>query len=287
MATSEPPGDTDRSAFDGLPALAVISSAGAAQLLMVPGESGDVEKFPVQQASKKTALRFAVGEPGRRGTIWRLWANRDTDDLYLASRNTAGEMKVSLHQSGDWRMQIVNPERPKTVHFHDFDGSRDGRILDRWTRPEPNAIGWTHALSIVLPERHLVAIPSDNVRPDDVRWCPAPRPGEQVEFEINIVIPQQGSASYRELIMRGGSLAVMDALQLASGNVAIVLAYTVPTTPGEARFIARLEAQADLGTPPAAEFDPSPHLGPRRLMTSADPSGQRRYYDLAFGADSE
>jgi hypothetical protein len=285
MTPSDAPSDADSSAFDGIPAIAVISDGGAAQLLMVPGESGDVENFPIRRASNKAALRFAVGEPGRRGTIWRLWASRDTDDVYLGSRHTAGEVKVSLHQSGDWRLQIVDPERPKTVYINGGEGGRDGRILDRWARPKPNPVGWTHALSIVLPERHLVTIPNDGVRWDDVRWCPAPRPREQVEFEVHIVTPHQGSVTYRELVKSGGRLAVMDALQLASGDVAIVLALTLPTTKDEAGYIARCEAMARLGTPPATQFDRSPQLGPRHLIFSVDPDGRRRYYDLAFKAD--
>jgi hypothetical protein len=174
MTPSGTPKHVGSSVFDGLPGVAVSSVEDAAWLLMVPGESSDVEPFPIRRADKKTALRFAVGEPGRQGTIWRLWASRDTADVYVGSRRTAGEVKVSLHHSGNWRLQIVEPARPKTVHFQDVEVSRDGRILDRWTRPKSNPVGWTHALSIVLPARHLVAIPNDHERWDDVHWCQAP-----------------------------------------------------------------------------------------------------------------
>jgi uncharacterized protein (DUF2235 family) len=83
---------------------------------------------------------------------------------------TAGEAKISLHQSGDWRFQIVDPERPKTIHLPNppTDG---GRILHRWSRPHPNDVGWTRALTITLPGTHLPAIPWDMPDVDDVRWC--------------------------------------------------------------------------------------------------------------------
>ncbi|MPZ60483.1 MAG: hypothetical protein GEU93_04135 [Propionibacteriales bacterium] len=285
MARRDLPSNADTSASYELPGIALISRDGAAQLLMAPGESSDVERFPIRRAGKKTALRFAVGEPGRRGTIWRLWASRETDDVYLGSRHTAREAKMSLHQSGDWRFQIVDPERPKTVRLHDFEGTPDGRIIHRWARPKPNAVGWTHAVSIVLPAHHLVTIPDDGVRWDDVRWCPAPRPGAQVEFQVKIVSPDRGVVSYRELIESGGRLAVMDALQLASGDVAIVLALTVVTTEDEAAEIARYEEKARLGVPPATDFDRSPQLGPRHLVFGHDPDGRPRYYDLAFTVD--
>jgi hypothetical protein len=282
VAPNVTPDDADSFVDEPFPAVAVISVEGAAQILMAPGGSGDVEAFPVRRAGKKAAVRFSVGVPGRRGTIWRLWASRDTDDVYFGSRQTAGEMKVSLHQSGDWRAQIVDPDRPKTVLFRGFDGSGESRILNRWTRPEPNPVGWTHAVSIVLPAHHLVTVPDDSIRWDDVRWCPAPRPGEQVEFEVSIVTPHQGGMSYRKLLMDGGRLAVMDALQLASGNVAIVLALTVATTEGEAQHIAHCEALAASEAPSAMEFDRSPQLGPRHLIFGVGPDGRPRYYDLAF-----
>lgn len=260
------------------------SDTGTAQLLVV-AESGDVETFPIRRAGSRTALRFTVGEPHRRGTIWRLWANRGSDDVYLGSRNTAGEVKVSLHQSGDWRLQMVAPESPKTVHFHNAQGSRNGRILDRWNRPTPNTVGWTHALSIVLPEHHLVTVRDDDVRWYDVRWYPAPLPDEQVEFEIHIVAPQQGIVSYNKLLKNGGRISVIDALQLASGDVALVLALTVTTTREEAGYIARCETLARLGSPLVTEFDHSPQLAPRTLVLGVDPSGGRRYYDLSFIAE--
>lgn len=264
-----------------LPAIAVTSIDGVAELLMMPGESSDVGTFPIRRAGKKAAVRFAVGEPGRRGTVWRLWASRDTDDVYLASRQTAGEVKFSLHQSGDWRMQIVEPDRPKTVRFAGRSDT-DGRILHRWERPAPNAVGWTHALSIVLPETHLHGIPYDGVKWDDVRWCPAPGTGEQVEFEVYVVKPKRGMMTYRDLLFSGGRVAVMDALQLASGEVAIVLALTVPTTEEEAAVIARCEELARSSVPDASDFDRAPELAPRQLISGVVGNGRRRHYDLAF-----
>jgi hypothetical protein len=65
--------------------------------------------------------------------------------------------------------------------------------------------------------------------------------GYQVEFQLSIVTPQQGAVSYGELLRSGGRLAVMDALHLANGDVAVVLAVTVATEHDEARLISRLE----------------------------------------------
>lgn len=70
-----------------------------------------------------------------------------------------------------------------------------------------------------------------------------------------------------------GRLAVMDALQLAGGDVALVLALTVATDEGEAMDIERCEAVAAGDAPPATEFNRSPQLGPRHLVHGASPMG--------------
>ena len=280
MTADDDAGDLEAVARLNLPGVAVGSSDGVAHVLMI--DENEVKPFPIRRASKKVALRFAVGEPGLRGTVWRLWASRDTDDVYLASRQTAGEVKVSLHDSGDWRLQVVDPDRPKTVVFGDVGGRAQGRVLDRWQRPEANTVGWVHAITIVLPERHLVPLPHDGVPFEDVRWLPRPGRNEFVAFEVSIVTPGRGICSYRELLDSGGRLSVMDALQLASGDVAIVLAITAKIDAAEAADIARCEAIAAQTIPAESEFDRSPELGPRHLIHGSMPDGRRRYYDLSM-----
>jgi hypothetical protein len=249
--------------FTGFPAqgLAVRSGPKGAELVLTEGRD---LVFPVRRTSKRAALRFAVGEPGRRGTIWRLWANSGTDDVYLASRQTAGEVKISFHQSGDWRMQIVQPDRPKTVRF----GPRpdeEGRVLHRWQRPEPNAVGWIHALTIALPGQQLSVVPGDQVRWDDVRWLPSPQPHEQAEFDIHIVRPNGGMIGFQQMILEGVRVSVMDALQLSSGDVVVVTALIGPTRPAELATIARMQGRAENGLPAPQEWDRSPERGPRLL----------------------
>lgn len=81
-------------------------------------------------SSPKAPVRFSVGEPGKRSSVWRLWGTKKTNDLYLASRASAGIFKYSFHASGDWRLQGLaheawrgpgslvrpdrHPERPRT-----------------------------------------------------------------------------------------------------------------------------------------------------------------------------
>lgn len=245
--------------------------------LVVVGDH-EYQEFPIRRAGKKTALRFAYGRPGRRGTIWRLWSNRDAADVYVASRATAGEMKVSLHESGDWRLQIVDPIRPKTVHFADHD-PQDGRILGQWSRPAPNEAGWTKALTIALPGTEVTRVPADGVSFDDVRWCKAPGKREQGEFVVWLVRPDRGAHNLRVLLTEGVHIDVVDSLELADGQAVVVLGLVGPRRTGDLRAIERVR---DNSTPPPTDWDRSPELGPRSLIHGSDPDGCPMLYDLGI-----
>lgn len=120
---------------------------GHAQVLVSAGDA-DPLVFPLPAANPKRPIRFAVGRPGMRSSLWRLWANRSKDDVYLATRQSAGIFKISLHESGDWRLQWVGQERGDVTYTSLSDPEPEGRVLHQWTRPMAGPSGWTDALSI-------------------------------------------------------------------------------------------------------------------------------------------
>src|SRR4051794_37821610 len=73
--------------------------------LLLPGRG-----TPLRTAidNPKRTIRIAVGQPYRRSSVWRFWANPSADDVYVATRTSAAQWKLSLHASGDWRMQWVS-----------------------------------------------------------------------------------------------------------------------------------------------------------------------------------
>src|SRR5687768_13664450 len=93
-------------------------------------------------------VRVGVGRPGRRSAVWRVWANKNKGDVYVAARSVAGIQKVSLHERGDWRVQWVDTS-PAGRRMAELTGSR---IQDRWRRPDETAPGWTKGLSVWIPE---------------------------------------------------------------------------------------------------------------------------------------
>ena len=47
-------------------------------------------------------MRVAVGRPGRRSGIWRIWAPSNKPEVYVKSSDV-GELKLSLHGEQDGR----------------------------------------------------------------------------------------------------------------------------------------------------------------------------------------
>lgn len=242
--------------------------------------NGVLASFPLAKATKKTALRFAVGEPGRRSTVWRVWPGRAKNDVYLATRKSAGIMKVSFHESGDWRLQWINPENTGTVRWQTLSGQEtQGRILHQWCRPKPRE-GWTRAISIWVPHEDLVDIPGDAEPWGDVQWLPAPPPGAAVEVILMLVSPGAAALEHTSVIHQNdGVFTLINGFELEGGEVLLAIAATgeLPAPAREGIFRMRTQAQAVA----PADFDLTPELGPRHSLITVDADGHRNLWDLA------
>lgn len=93
----------------------------------------------LQFANKKKPLRFCVGHPSARSSYWSAFANKATSDVYIGIRSSANLHKISLHESGDFRYQLIGMtqdtlDRPDLAfHF---------RRRECW---------WTHPASVAAP----------------------------------------------------------------------------------------------------------------------------------------
>jgi len=55
------------------------------------------------------AIRFSIGPwNGRYSSVWRIWSNPGSDDVYLGVRTVLKYLKVSLHKSGKFRTAFTN-----------------------------------------------------------------------------------------------------------------------------------------------------------------------------------
>ena len=145
---------------------------------------------PIELGGPGGTMRFGVGDPdGLRSTIWTVTAPRNKADVYVGNRSIMHQLKISLHESGDWRYQWTR-EQGAT-----FLPAGVGRIIDQWAQPAEVGSGWTRAVRIWIAAEDLAVLGPPRGRPSsvqDIMWLPAPEPGEVFGFDVVIARAGQG-----------------------------------------------------------------------------------------------
>jgi hypothetical protein len=211
-------------------------------------------------------IRISIGEPGHRGGVWRIWANKSTPDVYLANRQLS-VLKYSFHASGIWRHAWSTP-----AHAQRITGN-DNRLLDRWERPEPNAIGWTRAFTVWTPSEDVVDVPDDAQTKEDVIWLPQAPAGQMTGIHVVIASPNQGLANLRGTVPMAG-------FTLVSGEIVLVLmSQHAPDDEQRSEVAAYREDLSKLGE----QFDQGKVGAPRAALHGFEnATGHRLVYDLAI-----
>lgn len=89
-----------------------------------------VDNAASNQVSFNT-VRFFVGPwKGRYSSVWRVWSNPGSDDIYLGVSCLLKNLKVSLHQSGKFRAAFVEDYHEKLVN-EDTNQYKD-RAFMKW-----------------------------------------------------------------------------------------------------------------------------------------------------------
>ncbi len=127
-------------------------------------------------------LRFGVRAiSGRCAATWKVWnEGSKSNDVYVACRALGGELKASLHQSGQWHISFT-----RTFFTTKFPGSPENprtRFPDSWHRPKELSPGFTLAHRIVVPWYAATSRP--RVEAEEVIWVP-PAPADHAnEFAV-------------------------------------------------------------------------------------------------------
>src|SRR4249920_1974312 len=134
------------------------------------------------------SLRFGVSNgAGLRGSTWKLWTatGGGQSSVYLACRGLGGEMKSSLHESGQWRLAYSSEMFESRVKG--FLPQFQNRVVTTWKRPAEIAPGITLAYRIVTPSSGVTSKvePSDR----DVIWIPNASAHEATEVDIFLSAP--------------------------------------------------------------------------------------------------
>ncbi len=237
--------------------------------LIVEGGEGTQHSIVLNRAHKKKPIYVAVGEPGHRSELWRIWANRAKNDVYLAARPLAGIQHWSLHESGDWRLQWTSGDDAEH-----FTGSRN-RIMDRWPRGPAGDGTWTHGISIWVPSAHdVIDVPDDHAVPKAARWLPVPDEGLACGIHVGLARPDQGFFPIE------GAVPI-DGFVLADGEVLLILVGYVPVTADQEEWLAR---QSREGRKHGGHFDMTNARAPRLAIRGFDERGNRVVWDLAADA---
>lgn len=92
-------------------------------------------------------MRVATGHDfGPRSNVWRIWSHKD--ELYVAPRSVAGQVKTSLHSSGRSRHAFTSAAKSQFVP----DGDR---AWFKWTQPSEFVRGARLVLEVIVPSDEL------------------------------------------------------------------------------------------------------------------------------------
>jgi hypothetical protein len=158
-----------------------------------------------------SAIRVAVAGPGAlRSSVWRIWGSSNSDDVYLAPRSAVSQLKVSLHQSGDWQQSLTGEAAMKYVE------KNQDRHLEQWKRPEPEEESLTRGYFILVPRTELR---DHDEGSDGVRFAPDAGPNGWVCIEIYLI-----SAGKEVQLHSENGLVELGRIALPGGGFAWIVA---------------------------------------------------------------
>jgi hypothetical protein len=130
----------------------------------------------------KRRVRFALGSPDdQQSYVWQAWTQGD--EAYLAPRELAWFLKVSLHSSGSWRSAWVS-DKPL---IEQVGGERPGSV---WKRPPEFYPGWTEGATVLFPGLAPLGWPAEKAATaKKVTWLEPPSEGTKVTVTLFFAAP--------------------------------------------------------------------------------------------------
>jgi len=116
---------------------------------------------------------------GPRSSLWRVWTWKN--DVYVGARAIAGDVRVSLHESGKWRFAFT---RKHQLGPRPLIGPDEDRAKYKWDRPPEVYPGFTRAFVICVPSSELMEPAGPDPLKKPARWLPIPPPDHQVEIDL-------------------------------------------------------------------------------------------------------
>jgi hypothetical protein len=131
-------------------------------------------------AVREFVVRFAVAREGQIvSSIWRVWKGRKNDNIYLAPRNVAGSIKVSMHANRYCHVAVTKQQWVLT------NGDTAKRpTLVSWDRPDASAEGWVLGASFLFAPELLSPVQTDTGVDADTYLIEAPNPGRAIVVDL-------------------------------------------------------------------------------------------------------
>lgn len=133
------------------------------------------------------SIRFGVFDGGdNRASTWLLKVSPpDSLEIYLINRHLRSDLKISMHQSGEWHWALTEEtyqERPDLVP----ESADEGKKIVKWLRPEETVPGFTVAQRILVPHLAVNTPISERDRNRIDTWIPNAPEGKVTEIIILI-----------------------------------------------------------------------------------------------------
>lgn len=270
-----------------VPKVAAVINSGTGQKqagLQLKENGRFLSAHVLMSANKKAPFRFCVGDPAARSSVWRVFAGPNASDVYILIRSSADLHKISLHESGDFRYQLIGMTRDEAdradlaiVSLSGEYGDSGGRILHQWTRPEPSSDGWTEGFRLVIPAGDLMPGPAGPKDLGDVEWIPAPSDGRAVEIRGFFVSPGEGEMDLSGLVRETGVFSFLGGFKLPNEQVFVLFSSTVTLQQSDLEMLEDMRKNCREKAHPG--FDWSPEKGSRILAYPSDESGFPTFID--------
>ncbi len=218
-------------------------------------------------------LRFGVrAVSGHRAAIWKVWTpGGDKHDVYLACRGLGGQLKASLHESGNWHISFTQDFFES--EFADSKLSPPNRFVESWPRPQEIAAGVTLAYRVVVPwNSPSVATREES---DDVIWVAPALEGQAVEFAVLLTHSNCSENDWPGKRSMGTNL--VGCFRLLSGETLWVVYTSRPF-----QYPSHLNGSGQLFGNKSGKSLDSPNL--RAVFFGSEPDGSRVVYDVPICA---
>lgn len=158
-------------------------------------DNDDSVIIPFSRHGGKQSIAF--GAEGNRCGLWKVIVNRK-GDIYLVERTLGRSLKLSLHQSGDWRWQFEQESIQRSAVARAAVDANGNRVMAQWARASCES-GVLRAFRIFTTGADMAQVPNDPEGKDTI-WLPKLGMNELGLIEIILMRPDAAQIELKGLV---------------------------------------------------------------------------------------